>query len=308
MDGIGEIDRGRAARQGDQIALWREGENLVLEHLELGVLEKLLRSGCVIQDVEELAQPAILASVGAILLLLVDPMRGDAELGHLVHVRGADLHLDALAFRPEDAGVQRAVVIRLRRRDVIFEAAGNDVIGRVNDAERVIAFADAVDEHAEGHDIGELLERDVLALHLAPDRIRRLLTARYRGVEPAFLQLAAELGDDARHDVAAAIAQKAKPRHDAGAGIGIKLGEGKVFELILHAVHADPLGQWRVDVHRLARDAPPLVLAFDEVQRLHVVQTVGELDQEDANVFRHCEDKLAEILRLLGLVGLQFDA
>ena len=115
MDGIGEIDRGRAARQGDQIALWREGENLVLEHLELGVLEKLLRSGCVIQDVEELAQPAILASVGAILLLLVDPMRGNAELGHLVHVRGADLHLDALAFRPEDAGVQRAVVIRLWR-------------------------------------------------------------------------------------------------------------------------------------------------------------------------------------------------
>src|SRR5207237_9798184 len=101
MNSIGEIDRGRAARQGDQIALWCKREDLVLEHLELGVLEKLLRSGCVIQDVEELAQPAILASVGAILLLLVDPMRANAELGSLVHFSGADLHLDALGFRPE---------------------------------------------------------------------------------------------------------------------------------------------------------------------------------------------------------------
>src|SRR6185369_10866083 len=173
MDGIGEIDRGRAARQGDQIALWREGEDLILEHFELGVLEKLLRPRGMIEDVEELAQPAILPSVGARLLVLVDPVRGDAELGYLVHVRGADLNFDALAFRPEDAGVQRAVVIRLRGRDVIFEAAGNDVIGRVNNTKRVVALADAVDEHTKRHHVGELLERDVLALHLAPDRIGR---------------------------------------------------------------------------------------------------------------------------------------
>ena len=62
VHGIGEIHRRCAARQGDQIALGREAEHLVLVHLELGVLEEFLGSGCVFEDVQQFAQPAILAS------------------------------------------------------------------------------------------------------------------------------------------------------------------------------------------------------------------------------------------------------
>ena len=55
-------------------------------------------------------------------------------------------------------------------------------------AERVIAVADIVDEHPEGHQIGKLFEGDVLALHLAPDRVCRLLAAGDDGVRhPALL-------------------------------------------------------------------------------------------------------------------------
>src|SRR5665213_3592799 len=99
VHGIGEIDGGGTARQLDQIALRREAEDLILVHFELGVLEEFLRIGRVLDDVEALAQPAILAAVGIRRALLVDPMRGDAELGHLVHLGGADLYLNALAFR-----------------------------------------------------------------------------------------------------------------------------------------------------------------------------------------------------------------
>src|SRR5574341_2443046 len=98
MDGVGEIDRRRAARQRDQVALRGEAEHLVLEHLELGVLEEFLRSGGMVEDVQELAQPAILLAVHPLAALLVAPMRGNAELGHLVHLAGADLHFDALAL------------------------------------------------------------------------------------------------------------------------------------------------------------------------------------------------------------------
>ena len=63
MHGIGEIDRRGAARQRDQIALGGEAEHLILEHLELGVLEKFLGSERVFEDVEQLAQPAILPAV-----------------------------------------------------------------------------------------------------------------------------------------------------------------------------------------------------------------------------------------------------
>src|SRR5258708_30589065 len=64
MDGICEVDRRRAARQRDQNALGRGAEQLVLEHLELGVLEEFLGIGGMIENVEQLAQPAILPSLG----------------------------------------------------------------------------------------------------------------------------------------------------------------------------------------------------------------------------------------------------
>src|SRR3546814_4503864 len=43
------------------------------------------------------------------------------------------------------------------------------------------------------------------------------------------------------------------------------------------------------------------------MQRTHVVQAVRELDQQHADVLRHGEHQLAEVLRLLALVGLQLE-
>ena len=77
---------------------------------------------------------------------------------------------------------------------------------------------------------------------------------------------------------------------------------------VLHPVHAHALGERRIDIHRLAGDAATLLDILDEMERAHVVQAIGELDQEDANVLRHRQHQLAEILGLLGLIGLQLDA
>ena len=116
-------------------------------------------------------------------------------------------------------------------------------------------------------------------------------------------QHALELVDDARDDVAAALAQEFEPRDDRIARIRVDLREGEVLELVLHRAHADALGERRVDVHRLARDAQALVGAGDVMERAHVVQAVGELDQQHADVLRHRDDELAEILRLAALVA-----
>src|SRR3546814_10751617 len=62
MDGIGEVHRCRPARQRDDRPFRREAEHLVLEHLELGVLQKLLRIVGVLENVEQLAHPAVLAA------------------------------------------------------------------------------------------------------------------------------------------------------------------------------------------------------------------------------------------------------
>jgi len=110
---IGEVDRRGAARQGIEVALGGEDEDLILVHLELGVLEKLLGIRGMLQDVEEFAQPAILAALVLALPLLVAPMGGHTEFGDLMHFPGADLDFDPLLFRSNDAGMERAITIRL---------------------------------------------------------------------------------------------------------------------------------------------------------------------------------------------------
>ena len=75
VDRIGEVDRRRAARQGDQHALGREAEDLVLEQLELGVLEEILRAVALGQLLDGAAQPGV--GVG----LLGDRVAGAVQLG-----------------------------------------------------------------------------------------------------------------------------------------------------------------------------------------------------------------------------------
>src|SRR6266403_1548976 len=103
MYGIGEVDGRRAARQGDEVPLGREAEDLILKHLELGMLEELLRAGSMLENIEQLAQPAVLLALGLRCALLVGPVRGDAELGDLVHFARTDLNLDSLPLGPDHA-------------------------------------------------------------------------------------------------------------------------------------------------------------------------------------------------------------
>ena len=87
----------------------------------------------------------------------------------------------------------RAVIVGLGRRDVVLEAARHHRPFGVHDAQRPIALLDIVDDDAEAEDVGQLLEGDVLALHLAPDRIGLLLPPAHLGLDAASRQLLAEL-------------------------------------------------------------------------------------------------------------------
>ena len=124
---------------------------------------------------------------------------------------------------------------------------------------------------------------------------------------PAARRTSRSSADDPLDQRDVALPQVAQPVQDALARVRAQLGEGQVLELGLERLHADPLGQRRVDLHRLGGDAPPLVRALDEVQRAHVVQPVGELDQQHADVLGHRQQQLAEVLGLRGLRRLQLE-
>jgi hypothetical protein len=80
--------------------------------------------------------------------------------------------------------------------------------------------------------------------------------------------------------------------------------ERKILELPLQLVDAEPMRERRVHLERFLRLLHLLLLAevFDRAQ---VVQPVGQLDQDDADVLRHRHDHLPVVLRLRLLTTLE---
>src|SRR3546814_18202672 len=58
---------------------------------------------------------------------------------------------------------------------------------------------------------------------------------------------------------------------------------------------------------RLARDPAALVRVGDEVDRPHIVQAIGELDEQHADIVGHRQQELAQILRRALVLGLRLD-
>ncbi len=315
VDGIGEVDRRCAARQGDQPALGRETEHLILEHLQPRVLEELLGIVALRQRLDGALQPAIGIRflgdgvAGAVQLaahVLVDGVGGDAVLGHLVHLPGADLQLDALARRADDGGVDGAVVVLLGRRDIVLEATGHHRPGGVDGAERLIAILDLVDDDAEAENVGQLLEGQRLGFHLAEHRPRLLLPAGDGRLDAVFHEQRLQRRLDLDDDAAVALEDVGQPLGDGLVAARIDVAKGELLEFLAHVLHAHAAGERRIDVHRLLGDALALLLRH-VVERAHVVEAVGELDEEDAHVLRDRQQQLAQVLRLGGLPGHQVE-
>ncbi len=82
--------------------------------------------------------------------------------------------------------------------------------------------------------------------------------------------------------------------------------ERQVLELPLDRVDAEPVRERRVDLERLLGLLDLLRLGHVG-QRAHVVEAVGELDDEHADVARHRHDELAVVLGLVLLLAVEVD-
>ena len=73
--------------------------------------------------------------------------------------------------------------------------------------------------------------------------------------------------------------------------------KAQILQLCLDREKSQAMGQWRIEVKRLARDLE-LLCRKHRTQRSHIVQTVGDLDQDNPDIITHRQQQLAEILRL----------
>ena len=79
--------------------------------------------------------------------------------------------------------------------------------------------------------------------------------------------------------------------------LGLEVLERQLLEFVLHLAHPEPIGDGRVDVKGLLSDLDAALLR-EVMECSHVVEPVGELHKDDANVIHHRQQHLSEVLGL----------
>ncbi|CAM5719115.1 hypothetical protein SVIOM342S_07310 [Streptomyces violaceorubidus] len=170
-------------------------------------------------------------------------------------------------------------------------------------AERRVAVADGVHQDADAHQVVDLREVTAADDHILVDAVVVLGAAGDGRLDARRAQILLDLvGDDGQVLVALgrALGDQAD---DLVVHLGVEDREGEVLQLPLDGVHAQPVGERRVDLQGLAR-LLLLLLALEVAHGAHVVQAVGELDDQDARVLGHGDDHLAHGLGLRRLAEL----
>ena len=122
------------------------------------------------------------------------------------------------------------------------------------------------------------------------------------GIDAGRLEARRQLRDRCVDVALAALPARVQELRELAEANGLDDLEREILELPLDLPDPQPLGERRVDLEGLARD-PELLLRRQRGDRPHVVEAIGELDEDDADVVRHRQEHLPDVLGLLLLVA-----
>ncbi len=177
--------------------------------------------------------------------------------------------------------------------------------------ERAVAVARALvaaalDDHAHRGQVVDLVELAALAGHLVVDRVEVLRAPGDLGRDVDLVELALENERRLAHVLLAVGPALGDHLLDLLVLARMERPEREVLELPFDRVDAEAMGERRIDLERLARLAH-LGLLPHVLDRPQVVEPVGELDQDHAEVLRHRDDELAVVLGLGLLAALELN-
>src|SRR5215470_19066019 len=173
-------------------------------------------------------------------------------------------------------------------------------------AERAVAGVGAVDDDAQPVDVDDLPEQCALAAHLAIDAVKVLLACLDVRGDLGLHECSVQLLLDLLQELFLVTARPAQRALEHLVAARVERLEAKILELELHFVEPEPFGDRRIDLQGLARHRPAARRRHG-LDGAHVVRTVGELHQDDAQVTHHCEQHLAEGFRLRLLAAFELD-
>ena len=244
------------------------------------------------------------------MLPFVAPMCGVALLRDLIHALGTDLHLHPFARRRHHRGVQALVTVGLGNGNPVAQAVR---VGRIEIRHHTVGppgialllLLLGIQDNTNGEDVVDVLERHLLLLHLVPDA-RNGLRPALDGKLEAFLGQRLPDGRSKRVD-------EARPDRfglaqfllNLSVFLGLPVAQAQILELTFDRVQAQSVRKRRVHEVGFSRNLE-LLLPLHAIECPHVVQPVGNLDQDNADVITQREQHLPKILRLSTLCRVEY--
>ncbi len=298
VDGVGEVDRRGPRRQRDDPPLGSEDQYLVGVEVRRQRLQELTGILGVALPVEQAVQPGQALQPGAV-RGRPDRPGDDPGLGEPVHRVRADLDVDGLAGRVHDGGVQRLVHVELGCGHEVAQPSRRRSPQGVHFPKRLITISDRIDEDQHADDVVVVPRLEAALLGPLVDREEMAGTGRDPGVDARLGQAAGELVDDRGKLAGLAFRGREGIDHrlDPRVLVGVQDGERPILQLPLDDVHAEPVRQRREDLQRHPGDARLLGWGL-EAEGPHVVQPVGDLDEQDPVVPGQCDDQFPQCLGL----------
>src|SRR5580658_8230854 len=296
---VSEVNRRRVPRQHYHFSFWCEGVDLFRIKIDLQCGEKFVGIADVALPLDYLPQPGeALFVLRRDWAVFVFPVGGNAFFRHLVHFLGANLDFKWRAVFRDHRSVQRLIEIRPRHGDEILDASRHRPPQVVNDTEHGVAILQRTRDDAHGTQVVNLVHRNVLALQFLVDAVEPLDPAFHARLDAGFLQLLRDGDLHLGEESLALLAAGVDGFFHLLETYGIEKAEAEIFEFAANLAHAQAVSDGRINFQRLFGDLV-LAIRLQVFERAHVVQAVGQLDQNHTDVVDHGQHHLAQVFGLL---------
>ena len=302
---VGKVDRRRAAGKRLDLSGRRKAVDALRKQIQIAFqqIHKLLIIGHVPLPLQNLAQPGhllcflLIDGLLSVAAFLVFPMRRDTVFRGLMHLIGTDLNLKGLPVGPDQGRVQGLVHIRLRHGDIVLKPARNRLIHFMNHAQSRITVLDGLYDDADRKEIIDLIQRLVLIHHLLVDAKKMLNTPVHVGLNARVFHMLLYLCHNLLYKGLPIAPLLGNLFLQIIIDLRLQIFQRQVIQLILDLGNTEPLGNGRIDIHRL----PGLLLLLLRLHVLkspHIVKAVGKLYQNHADILCHSQKHLAQVLCL----------
>ena len=181
------------------------------------------------------------------------------------------------------------VAIPLRCGEPVTQAVGAIAVdlcnSRVDVPATVLLWVPilAVKDDAHGEEVIDFLKGNTLNLHLTPDREASLDTRLHLVAEAHRVKACLQWCSEAMEEILSTSFALLHLALDLCIGLRVLVAEAQVFQLGLNGEESEAVGQRCVEEGGLTCDLK-LLVGLHRAERAHVVQAVGDLDEDHTGI------------------------